>query len=288
LRKLEGAEVLLLQELNFFRAEVHRLHPIAPSPPVPLEGEVNYAPRVKRKKDGEKSIKGTDIGYSGDSNIPALANEIPSSTPQIAHNLPHEASKSESLAQIASIQDQHYVHPMPEGKHPVPNSQFDATTPNGIQSLDGKVDDPINRHYNSQNTHASSTATNASVSFKRDQMRLTGFLNPLPNPMPEPSQRNPNPSEPAAYQSQTSQHSAPPIQQPGAPILAAPLDPTSQFTVYGSGTLPSINQAHPYYGQDPLQMRRENYSANQNQQQQQQQPSLDPYNRQDGSGGHGY
>ena len=37
LRKIEGAEILLTQETNFFRQEIHKLAPVAPEPPPILE-----------------------------------------------------------------------------------------------------------------------------------------------------------------------------------------------------------------------------------------------------------
>lgn len=36
LRKIEGAEILLAEETNFFRRELYRLHPIAPEPPLTI------------------------------------------------------------------------------------------------------------------------------------------------------------------------------------------------------------------------------------------------------------
>lgn len=41
LRKLEGAEVLLADECNFFRAELHKWIPIAPEPPTPIEASLH-------------------------------------------------------------------------------------------------------------------------------------------------------------------------------------------------------------------------------------------------------
>jgi histone demethylase JARID1 len=37
LRKLEGAEILLAQEINFFRQELHKWAPVAPTPPPQIQ-----------------------------------------------------------------------------------------------------------------------------------------------------------------------------------------------------------------------------------------------------------
>ncbi|KAK9368529.1 PLU-1-like protein-domain-containing protein [Lipomyces kononenkoae] len=51
LRKLEGGDVLLLTETNFFRAETHRLAPVAPDPPPLTEASLSTRKPRAAKKD---------------------------------------------------------------------------------------------------------------------------------------------------------------------------------------------------------------------------------------------
>jgi [histone H3]-trimethyl-L-lysine4 demethylase len=50
LRKLEGAEILLVDELNMLRREVHRVNPIAASPPPPADTPRTLIQRKARSK----------------------------------------------------------------------------------------------------------------------------------------------------------------------------------------------------------------------------------------------
>ncbi|ORY74825.1 PLU-1-like protein-domain-containing protein [Protomyces lactucae-debilis] len=61
LRKLEGAEVLLHAETNFFRRKIHEFHPIAPMPPpVIAESKSTKKPRLSKKKREELEAAGID------------------------------------------------------------------------------------------------------------------------------------------------------------------------------------------------------------------------------------
>ncbi|KAK9238734.1 PLU-1-like protein-domain-containing protein [Lipomyces kononenkoae] len=56
LRKLEGGDVLLLKETNFFRAETHRLAPVAPDPPPMTEASLSTRKPRATKKDSSALI----------------------------------------------------------------------------------------------------------------------------------------------------------------------------------------------------------------------------------------
>jgi histone demethylase JARID1 len=61
LRKLEGAEVLLHAETNFFRRKIHEFHPIAPTPPPTIaESKSTKKPRLSKKKREELEAAGID------------------------------------------------------------------------------------------------------------------------------------------------------------------------------------------------------------------------------------
>lgn len=57
LRKLEGAEVLLVDELNMLRREIHRLHPIAASPPPPADTPKTLVHRKPQSKQVKHEIE---------------------------------------------------------------------------------------------------------------------------------------------------------------------------------------------------------------------------------------
>lgn len=59
LRKLEGAEILLAAETNFFRAKIHDICPIAPIPPPKIdESKSTKKPRLSKKKREELEALG--------------------------------------------------------------------------------------------------------------------------------------------------------------------------------------------------------------------------------------
>jgi histone demethylase JARID1 len=66
LRKLEGAEILLSNEINFFRQELHRWAPIAPSPPPILQ--VSLSTRKPRPTKQQKLM--TQLGITNPDDLP--------------------------------------------------------------------------------------------------------------------------------------------------------------------------------------------------------------------------
>lgn len=66
LRKIEGAEVLLAQETNFFRAELHKWMPIAPEPPPIIE--VSLSTRKPRPTKQQKLM--AQLGITNPEELP--------------------------------------------------------------------------------------------------------------------------------------------------------------------------------------------------------------------------
>jgi histone demethylase JARID1 len=66
LRKLEGAEILLSNEINFFRQELHKWAPVAPSPPPILQ--VSLSTRKPRPTKQQKLM--TQLGITNPEDLP--------------------------------------------------------------------------------------------------------------------------------------------------------------------------------------------------------------------------
>lgn len=66
LRKIEGAEVLLAYETNFFRQELHKWAPVAPEPPPLLEN--SYSTRKPRPTKQQKMM--TQLGIENPEDLP--------------------------------------------------------------------------------------------------------------------------------------------------------------------------------------------------------------------------
>lgn len=67
LRKLEGAEILLSDEINFFRQELHKWAPVAPQPPPILN--VSLSTRKPRPTKQQKLM--TQLGITNPEDLPA-------------------------------------------------------------------------------------------------------------------------------------------------------------------------------------------------------------------------
>lgn len=82
LRKLEGAEILLANEINFFRQELHKWAPVAPSPPPILQ--VSLSTRKPRPTKQQKLM--SQLGITN-----------PEDLPQHLKTKTHQFTKSKSL-----------------------------------------------------------------------------------------------------------------------------------------------------------------------------------------------
>lgn len=67
LRKLEGADILLAEEINFFRQELHKWAPVAPTPPPPIS--VSLSTRKPRPTKQQKLMN--QLGLSKPEQLPA-------------------------------------------------------------------------------------------------------------------------------------------------------------------------------------------------------------------------
>jgi len=111
LRKIEGAEILLAAETNFFRTELHRLLPIAPTPPPLIE--VSLSTRKPRPTKQQKLMAQLGI-------------EDPNDLPPTLRTKPHNFKKK--------IPEAMQKQPMPIKPAPVKNGQPSALTSMPLQA----------------------------------------------------------------------------------------------------------------------------------------------------------
>jgi histone demethylase JARID1 len=100
LRKLEGAEILLSDEINFFRQELHKWAPVAPSPPPILQ--VSLSTRKPRPTKQQKLM--SQLGITN-----------PEDLPQHLKTKTHQFTKSQSLDPMKP-----QLQPAPEQSHTPP------------------------------------------------------------------------------------------------------------------------------------------------------------------------
>lgn len=67
LRKLEGAEILLAEEINFFRMELHKWAPVAPEPPPKID--ISLSTRKPRPTKQQKLM--SQLGISNPEELPS-------------------------------------------------------------------------------------------------------------------------------------------------------------------------------------------------------------------------
>jgi histone demethylase JARID1 len=100
LRKLEGAEILLANEINFFRQELHKWAPVAPTPPPILQ--VSLSTRKPRPTKQQKLMN--QLGITN-----------PDDLPQHLRTKTHQFTKSKSLDPTKP-----QLQPAPEQSHTPP------------------------------------------------------------------------------------------------------------------------------------------------------------------------
>lgn len=129
LRKIEGAEILLAYETNFFRQELHKWAPVAPDPP-PIR-EVSLSTRKPRPTKQQKLM--AQLGVN-----------TPEELPQHLRTKPHNFNKRKSS-------DPHTQKPPP--LQPAPGRSFTpASLPHGMSTGDPP------HHTNSTMSHHQHTA----------------------------------------------------------------------------------------------------------------------------------
>ncbi|KAK1910484.1 hypothetical protein P3342_008363 [Pyrenophora teres f. teres] len=89
LRKLEGAEILLSNEINFFRQELHKWAPVAPSPPPILQ--VSLSTRKPRPTKQQKLMN--QLGITN-----------PEDLPQHLRTKTHQFKRKEDVPKSSSLQ----------------------------------------------------------------------------------------------------------------------------------------------------------------------------------------
>lgn len=114
LRKLEGAEILLSYETNFFRQELHKWCPVAPEPPPILQ--VSLSTRKPRPTKLQKML----VEYGVDN-----PDDLPEHAKGKANSLRRKAANAEAAAQAAQA---------PTAMPSVPNPHNSAYGPQGYFS----------------------------------------------------------------------------------------------------------------------------------------------------------
>lgn len=110
LRKIEGAEILLADETNFFRRELHKWAPVAPIPPLMLE--VSLSTRKPRPTKQQKEM--SRLGITN-----------PDELPQHLRTKQHSFSKQRKTSDTNSSKGHHPLQPAPRrgrGRSDTPNS----------------------------------------------------------------------------------------------------------------------------------------------------------------------
>ncbi|KAI4170030.1 MAG: hypothetical protein LQ343_005279 [Gyalolechia ehrenbergii] len=110
LRKIEGAEILLSQETNFFRQELHKWAPVAPMPPPMLD--VSLSTRKPRPTKQQKEM--TRLGITN-----------PDDLPQHLRTKQHTFPKQRKPSDTNSSKGNHPLQPAPRrgrGRSSTPNS----------------------------------------------------------------------------------------------------------------------------------------------------------------------
>lgn len=102
LRKIEGAEVLLAFETNFFRQELHKWAPVAPVPPPVLEN--SFSTRKPRPTKQQKMM--TQLGIDN-----------PDDLPQQFRTKQHNFSKARKSSDAHSNKSQHPLQPAPRNRN---------------------------------------------------------------------------------------------------------------------------------------------------------------------------
>ncbi|KAL8729772.1 MAG: hypothetical protein Q9166_004495 [cf. Caloplaca sp. 2 TL-2023] len=110
LRKIEGAEILLAQETNFFRQELHKWAPVAPDPPPVLD--VSLSTRKPRPTKQQKEM--VRLGITN-----------PDELPQHLRTKQHSFAKQRKSSDANSPVGHHPLQPAPRrgrGRSDTPNS----------------------------------------------------------------------------------------------------------------------------------------------------------------------
>jgi histone demethylase JARID1 len=115
LRKLEGADILLAEEINFFRQELHKWAPVAPNPPPRIE--VSLSTRKPRPTKQQKMMN--QLGISNPADLPQHMRTR-------THNFKHR--------QMSDGGQQQSLQPAPETSHTPPGEPPEQRAENSEQN----------------------------------------------------------------------------------------------------------------------------------------------------------
>ncbi|GME60751.1 hypothetical protein GTA08_BOTSDO08342 [Neofusicoccum parvum] len=119
LRKLEGADILLAQETNFFRQELHKWAPVAPEPPPKVE----YSLSTRKPRPTKQQKMMAQLGIDNPDDLPQHLRTKQHHFKNKEKDKRHSTSKS-----VTSQQDSHTPPGLPHGY---------SETPNGIAGPSG-------------------------------------------------------------------------------------------------------------------------------------------------------
>jgi histone demethylase JARID1 len=134
LRKLEGAEILLAEEINFFRQELHKWAPVAPTPPEPIK----YSLSTRKPRPTKQQKLMNQLGVSN-----------PEELPGSYKTKPHPFKQRKSTD---GTSEPHALQPAPEASHTPPGEP--PGPPRGYGEPD-YFDSPHTTGYNNSPTFAS-------------------------------------------------------------------------------------------------------------------------------------
>lgn len=191
LRKIEGAEILLAHETNFFRAELHKWMPIAPEPPPPIE--ISVSTRKPRPTKQQKLM--AQMGIKNPEDLPAQF-----------RTKPHTFKKKQEAAAAAAGGHGGHLHQSPNNQNinkpatikPAPMRGTSSPTPSNHSTPDPRhtphnhpqhqprpIDYSLSRF-----TPTSTSSQNSHHGFATAQAMLSN--NASPSPMLNGSHHNHN------------------------------------------------------------------------------------------------
>ncbi|KAL2130053.1 hypothetical protein VTI74DRAFT_6947 [Chaetomium olivicolor] len=160
LRKIEGAEILLAYETNFFRQELHKWSPVAPEPPPVLE--VSKSTRKPRPTKLQKMLAQYGVDDPDD---------LPESVKGKANSLKRKALNAEAAAAAAAGPPGSIVMVGSPSYGPHPHTFFSRTS-SGQPTTPGLA--------NSSHSHPSSTTDPSSSHNQRGRTTSGSLLRPDP------------------------------------------------------------------------------------------------------------
>lgn len=121
LRKLEGAEILLSAEINFFRQELHKWVPVAPTPPPILE--VSLSTRKPRPTKQQKLM--SQLGITNPDDLPQhlrtktqqFKRKDEPTRPQSLQPAPEQSHTPPGEPRRATFGDNEYFNPAPTSNY---------------------------------------------------------------------------------------------------------------------------------------------------------------------------